>query len=83
MANPTSFSFDPLEQTFTFSNNHTTIVADTTIVPPPTLPLVPPESVTVEQVTITTPHDHAVILPITDVVVPPPVVDHVFDLFIP
>jgi hypothetical protein len=77
MANPTSFTFDPLEQTFTFSNEHLTITAKTDIVPPP--PATPVESVTVESVTLTTPHD-TFALPITDVVVPHPVVDHVFDL---
>ena len=77
MANPTSFTFDPTEGTFTFSNEHTTITAQTDILPPPA-PF-PPESVTVEAVTIEASH-HTVILPITDFVVPPHVVDHVFDL---
>jgi hypothetical protein len=77
MANPTSFNFDGVG-TFTFSNGgHLTIVADTTIVP---LPPAPPESVTVDSVTLTTPHD-TFPLPITNFVVPPHVVDHVFSLF--
>jgi hypothetical protein len=80
MANPTSFTFNPVEQTFTFSNEHIAITADTTIVPPPPAP---PESVTVDSVTLTfdnpSPHD-AFTLPVHDVVVPPPVVEHVFDL---
>jgi hypothetical protein len=75
MANPTSFNFTfAPEGTFTFSNGHTTITAQTDIVPP-----LPPESVTVEAVTIEASH-HTVILPITDFEVPPPVVEHVFDL---
>jgi hypothetical protein len=75
MANPTSFTFTfAPEGTFTFSNGHTTITAQTDIVPP-----LPPESVTVEAVTIEASH-HTVILPITDFEVPPPVVEHVFDL---
>jgi hypothetical protein len=82
MANPTSFTFDPVAQTFTFTNGHISIVADTTIVPPP--PATPPESVTINSVTLTFdnpgPHD-SFTLPITNVVVPPPVVDHVFSLF--
>ena len=48
MAQPT-FTFNPVEQTFTFSNEHLTIAAKTEIVPPPPLP---PESVTVESVTL-------------------------------
>jgi hypothetical protein len=81
MANPTSldFTFAP-EGTFTFSNGHTTITAQTDILPPPA-PF-PPESVTVEAVTIEASH-HTVILPVDDVVVPPPVVEHVFDLLFP
>ena len=75
MAQPT-FTFNPVEQTFTFSNEHLTIAAKTEIVPPPALP---PESVTVESVTLTTPHD-TFTLPVHDVVVPPHVVEHVFDL---
>jgi hypothetical protein len=69
-----------VEQTFTFSNEHITITADTTIVPPP--PALP-ESVTVDSVTLTfdnpSAHD-AFTLPVHDVVVPPPVVEHVFNL---
>jgi hypothetical protein len=80
MANPTSFTFNPVEQTFTFSNDHLTIVADTNIVP---LPPAPPESVIVESVTLTfenpSPHDTFTV-PVHDFVVPPHVVDHVFDL---
>jgi hypothetical protein len=78
MANPTSFTFE--NDQFTFKNGQIEIVADTQ----GTLP----GPITVEQVTITTPHDHAVILPITDVVVPPPVLEHVpaiphvFDLLV-
>ncbi len=80
MANPTTFTFDPVEQTFTFSNGHLTIVADTTIVPPPPAP---PETVTVDTVSLTTPHHDTFTLPVHDVVVPPPVVEHVFDLLFP
>jgi hypothetical protein len=80
MANPTSFTFNPTEQTFTFSNHHIAITADTTIVPAPPAP---PESVTVDSVTLAfdnpSPHD-AFTLPVHDVVVPPHVVEHVFDL---
>jgi hypothetical protein len=58
MANPTSFTFNPTEQTFTFSNHHIAITADTTIVPAPPAP---PESVTVDSVTLAfdnpSPHD--------------------------
>jgi hypothetical protein len=66
--------------TFTFSNEHLTIAVETN------LDVVPPEPLTVESVTLTTPHD-TFELPITDFVVPPPVVDHVleqvgFDLLI-
>jgi hypothetical protein len=60
--------------TFTFSNEHLTIAVDTNF---------PQEPLTVESVTLTfenpSPHD-TFELPITDFVVPPPVVDHVFDL---
>jgi hypothetical protein len=78
MTNPTSFNFTfAPEGIFTFSNGHTTITAQTDILPPPA-PL-PPESVTVEAVTIEASH-HTVILPITDFEVPPPVIEHVFDL---
>ena len=76
MANPTTFTFNPVEQTFTFSNGHLTIVADTTIIPPPPAP---PESVTVDIVSLTNHHD-TFTLPVHDVVVPPHVVEHVFDL---
>ena len=80
MANPTSFTFNPVEQTFTFSNHHIAITADMTIVPTPPAP---PESVTVDSVTLTFdnpgPHD-TFTLPVHDVVVPPHVVEHVFDL---
>jgi hypothetical protein len=68
MAQPT---FDHVGDTFIFSNEHLTITAETEFVPP--------ASVTVEQVTLTTPHDQF-ILPVTDVVVPPPVIEHHFDL---
>jgi hypothetical protein len=81
MANPTTFTFDPVEQTFTFSNGHLTIVADTSFVVP-TPPATTPESVTVDTVSLTTPHD-TFTLPVHDVVVPPPVVEHVFDLLFP
>jgi hypothetical protein len=80
MANPTSFNFTfAPEGTFTFSNGHTTITAQTDILPPPAL--FPPESVTVEAVTIEASH-HTVELPVHDLQVPPPVVEHVFDLLI-
>ena len=75
MAQPT-FTFNPVEQTFTFSNEHITIAAATTILPPPPAP---PQSVTVDSVTLTNHHD-TFILGVHDVVVPPHVVDHVFDL---
>jgi hypothetical protein len=70
--NPTSFTFNQTEGTFTFSNGHTTITAQTNIVSLP-----PSEPVTVESVTIEASH-HTVILPITDFevpVIPPPVED--------
>jgi hypothetical protein len=60
--------------TFTFSNEHITIAAETGIVPS--------ESITVESVTFTTPHD-TFTLPITDFVVPPPVAEHVFEQVTP
>jgi hypothetical protein len=43
--------------------------------------IVPPDSITVESVTLTNPHG-TVELPITDFVVPPPVAEHLFDLLI-
>ena len=69
MARP-DFELDP-DGTFTFSNGHLTIVAETEIVPP--------DSITVESVTLTTPHS-TFELPITDFVVPPPLAEHLFDL---
>jgi hypothetical protein len=76
MARP-DFDLDLLTGTFTFSNDNITITVATDS------DLVPPDlSITVESVTIETPH-HTVTLPITDFEVPQPVVDHVFDLLGP
>jgi hypothetical protein len=58
--------------TFIFSNDQVTIAVDTDIVPP-----LPPDSITVESATLTTPHGNAVDLGITNFEVPPPVVEHV------
>jgi hypothetical protein len=61
--------------TFTFSNEHLTIAVDTNF---------PQDPITVESVAITIENPRrqdTLELPITDFVVPPPVVDHVFDLF--
>jgi hypothetical protein len=69
--------------TFTFSNEHITIAAETTIVPSPPAQ---PESVTVESVTLTfeNPSTHGTFtLPVHDFVVPPPLVEHVFDQVAP
>jgi hypothetical protein len=58
--------------TFVFLNEGGVRIAATT-------DIVPPESVTVESVKLTN-HHGDVDLPITDLVVPPPVVEHLFDL---
>ena len=83
MAEPWTFDFDPLEQTFTFSNGHVTFELATALEPPP--PELP-ESVTVESVSLTNPHDTThVDLGITNVEVPSPVIGHLashFDLLI-
>ncbi len=83
MAEPWTFNIiDPQEQIFTFSNGQVTFTVDTTIVPPPPQP---PESVTVESVTLEN-HHHTVDLVdlgITSVEVPPPVIEHVAPHFLP
>jgi hypothetical protein len=56
--------------TFTFSNDTSRLQLRPDIVPP--------DSITVDSVTFTTPHD-TFTLPITDFVVPPPVAEHVFE----
>jgi hypothetical protein len=81
MAEKWTFNFDAQDQIFTFSNEQVTFAVDTHFdVPPP---------VTVDSVTLTTPHDtthhdNTVDLGITGVEVPPPVIEHVsghfFDL---
>jgi hypothetical protein len=82
MAEPWTFSFDPEDQVFTFSNDHVTFAVDTHFeATPPALP----ESVTVESVSLTMPHDSTAIdLGITNVEIPSPVIAHVaphfFDL---
>jgi hypothetical protein len=76
MAEPWTFSRN--EQTFTFDNGHVTFEAKTNVSLPPS------EPVTVESVTLTTPH-HDVDLGITNVEVPLPVVEHLaphFELLI-
>jgi hypothetical protein len=83
MAEPWTFNFEATEKggSFTFSNGPVTFVADTTIVP---LPPEPPVSVTVDSVSLTNPYD-TFELGVHDLVVPPPVVEHVaphFDLLI-
>jgi len=81
MAEPWTFNFNPQEQTFTFSNGHVTFEVAPTIEPPPPAP---PESVTVDSVNLTNHHD-TFALGLHDLVVPPPVVEHVaphFDLLI-
>ena len=81
MAEPWTFSFDPDDQVFTFSNGHVKFAVDTQFAPPAL-----PESVTVESVSLTIPHDSTHIdLGITNVEIPPPVMQHVaphFDLLI-
>jgi hypothetical protein len=77
MAEPWTFDFESTDQIFTFSNNHITIAADTFfVVPPP---------VTVESVTLEN-HHGTVELGITNVEVPPPVIEHLsghfFDLLL-
>jgi hypothetical protein len=83
MAEPWTFTFEPLEQVFTFSNGHVTFAVNTDF-GFPTPPAVP--SVTVESVSLTIPHDTTVVdLGITNVEIPAPVVEHVaphFDLLI-
>jgi hypothetical protein len=73
MAHP-DLTFDP-PGTFTFSNGPVTIEVATTIEPP--LPA-PPESVTVNSSTLTNPHD-TFVLDLHDFVVPPPVVERLFE----
>jgi hypothetical protein len=73
MAHP-ELNFDP-PGTFTFSNGPVTIEVATTIEPP--LPA-PPESVTVNSATLTNPHD-TFVLDLHDFVVPPPVVERLFE----
>jgi hypothetical protein len=75
MAEPWTFSRN--EQTFTFDNGHVTFEAKTNIVSLP-----PSEPVTVESVTLTTPHND-VDLGITNVEVPLPVVEHLASHFPP
>jgi len=82
MAEKWTFNFDAQDQIFTFSNEQVTFAVDTHFDVPPPFEL--PETVTVESVTLTTPHDNTVDLGITGVEVPPPVIEHVsghfFDL---
>jgi hypothetical protein len=81
MAEPWTFKFEPQEQVFVFSNGPVTFAVDTQFDPTPPLP---PESVTVESVELTNPHD-TFVLGLQDFVVPLPVVEHVaphFDLLI-
>jgi hypothetical protein len=78
--NPTSFTFNQSDGTFTFSNEHVTIVGQTNFLN------VPPEPLTVDSVTLENP-GHSVDLGITSVEVPPPVIEHLsheqhFDLLI-
>jgi hypothetical protein len=79
MAEPWTFSFNATEQTFTFDNGHVAFEVKTDTVP---LPPAPPEPVTVESVSLTTPH-HDVDLGITNVEVPLPVVEHLASHFFP
>ncbi len=62
MAEPWTFHIiDPQEQIFTFSNGQVTFTVDTQFdVPPPPSPQLLPESVTVESVTLTIPHENTV-----------------------
>jgi hypothetical protein len=60
--------------TFVFSNEGVTIKAAAT-------DIVPPDSITIESVTLTNHHD-TFTLPVADFVVPLPVAEHVFDLLI-
>jgi hypothetical protein len=66
---PPTHDLDLTTGIFTFDNGHVTIVAQTNAV----LPL--PDSITVQSVTLTNPHDFHV-LGVADLVVP----DHLFDL---
>jgi hypothetical protein len=73
------WTFNPTEPIFTFSNGHVTFEVATNIeTPPPPLP----EPVIVESVALTTPGT-PVELGISDLVVPPPVVEHVAPHFLP
>jgi hypothetical protein len=75
MAEPWTFSRN--EQTFTFDNGHVTFEAKTNIVSLP-----PSEPVTVESVSLTNHHD-TFELGVHDLVVPPPVVEHLASHFPP
>jgi hypothetical protein len=73
MAEPWIFNvLDPQEQIFTFSNGQVTFTVDTQFDPTQ----LPPESVTVQSVKIDTP-GHSGDLGITNVEVPPPVIEHI------
>jgi hypothetical protein len=82
MAEPWTFNFNPQDQTFTFSNEQVTFAVDTLFDPTQ----LPPESVTVESVTLTIPHEPTFVeLGITSVEVPAPVIEHLsghFDLLL-
>jgi hypothetical protein len=79
MAEPWKFDFNPQEQTFTFDNGHVAFEVATNI---ETLAPPLPEPVIVESVALTTPGSD-VVLGISDVVVPPPVVEHLESHFTP
>jgi hypothetical protein len=80
MAEPWTFNIiDPVQQIFTLSNGQVTFTVDTQfVVPPP---------VTVQSVTLQNHHD-TVALGITNVEIPPPVIEHIsghfsgFDLLV-
>jgi hypothetical protein len=77
--NPTSFNFNQMEGTFTFLNEQVTIVGQTNF---------PSEPLTVESVTLENPGlAHPLDLGITNVEVPPALIEHApelhpFDLLI-
>jgi hypothetical protein len=85
MAEPWTFDFNAQDQIFTFSNGQVTFTVDTHFdVPPPPPPQLLPESVTVDTVSLTTPHDPVPVeLGITQLEVPPPVIEHVAPHFLP
>jgi hypothetical protein len=73
MAEPWTFSFNATEQTFTFNNGHVAFEVATNI---ETLQPPLPEPVIVESVSLANHHETSLELGVHDLVVPPPVVEH-------